>query len=96
MNDNNQHSIKEALDNLLKVYKLDDKMAERKLIQSWDELMGKMISKHTKDISIRNKQLFVTVDSAALRNELVMAKSTIIKTMNTNAGKELIKEIIFR
>ena len=96
MNDNNQHSIKEALDNLLKVYKLDDKMAERKLIQSWDELMGKMISKHTKDISIRNKQLFVTVDSAALRNELVMAKSTIIKTMNTYAGKELIKEIIFR
>ena len=96
MNDNNQHSIKEALDNLLKVYKLDDKMAERKLIQSWDELMGKMIAKHTKNISIRNKQLFVTVDSAALRNELVMAKSTIIKTMNNNAGKELIKEIIFR
>jgi predicted nucleic acid-binding Zn ribbon protein len=92
----NEHSIKEAIDKLLKVYHLDDRLAERRLINSWEEVMGKMIANHTKDLSVKNKQLFVTLDSAALRNELSMAKTKIIKMMNEAAGKDVINEVILR
>lgn len=96
MSKHNEHSLKEAIDMLLKVYRLDDKLAEKQLISSWEEVMGKMIANHTTDIAIRNKQLFVTLDSAALRNELSLAKTKIIQMLNKAAGKEVITEIVLR
>lgn len=96
MGKHNEHSLKEAIDQLLKAYKLDDKMAEKRLISSWDSVMGTMIAKHTKDLSIRNKQLFVTLDSSALRNELSMAKTKIIKMLNDEVGQEVITEVILK
>ena len=96
MSKHNEHSLKEVINQLLKVYKLDDKLAERRLISSWDSVMGAMIAKHTKDLSIRNKQLFVTLDSSALRNELAMAKTKIVKMLNDEVGQEVIIEVVLK
>jgi predicted nucleic acid-binding Zn ribbon protein len=96
MSRHNENSIKEAIEKLLKVYKLDDRLAERRLIGAWEEVMGKMIANHTKDLFVRNKQLFVTLDSAALRNELAMAKTKIVQMMNNAAGKEVINDVVLR
>ncbi len=96
MTKHNEHSIKEAIELLLKAYKLDERLAEKKLIASWENVMGKMIAKHTTDLSIRHKQLFVTLDSAALRNELALAKSKIISSLNEFVGSEVINEIVLR
>ncbi|MFY9309453.1 MAG: DUF721 domain-containing protein [Bacteroidia bacterium] len=96
MSKHNQHTMKEAIEMLLKAYRLDDRLAEKRLIASWEEVMGKMIAKHTTDIAIRNQQLFVTLDSAALRNELSLAKSKIVKMMNDAAGRTVITEIVLK
>lgn len=96
MSKHNERSIKEVIEKLLKAYKLDDKLAERRLIHAWDEVMGKMISNHTKDIYIRNKQLVISLDSSALRKELSMAKTKIIKMMNEAAGTEVINDVLLK
>ena len=96
MSKHNEHSIKEAIEHLLNDYKLNDRLAEKKLIASWENVMGKMIANHTTDLSIRHKQLFVTLDSAALRNELALAKSKIVASLNDFVGREVINEIILR
>lgn len=96
MSTHNQHTIKELISDLLKAYKLDDKLAERRLINSWEEVMGKMIANHTKDLYIKHKQLFITLDSSALRNELFLAKTKIITMLNNAAGQEVINEIILK
>ena len=96
MSRHNESSIREAIEKLLKVYKLDDRLAERRLIAAWEEVMGKMIANHTIDLVVRNKQLFVTLDSAALRNELAMAKTKIIQMMNNAAGKDVINDVVLR
>lgn len=96
MSRHNEHSLKDAIEMLLKTYKLDDRLAEKKLIGAWEEVMGKMIANHTTDISIRNQQLFVTLDSSALRNELALAKTKIVKMMNEAAGRNVITEIVLR
>jgi predicted nucleic acid-binding Zn ribbon protein len=96
MSRHNEHSIKEVIEQLLKAYKLDDRLAERRLIQSWDQVMGKMIANHTKDLYIRNKQLVISLDSSALRNELAMAKSKIIKMMNEAAGADVINDVLLK
>lgn len=96
MSKHNEHSIKEVIEQMLKAYRLDDRMAEKRLISAWDNVMGAMIAKHTKEIYISNKQLFVSLDSSALRNELSMAKSKIIKMLNEAVGSEVINEIILK
>lgn len=93
---NNQRTIKQAIDELLKTYQLDGKMAELKLINSWEKIMGGMISKHTTDIFIRNKYLFVKLDSAALRQELSYGKEKIVKMLNDAAGGHVIEQIVFQ
>jgi predicted nucleic acid-binding Zn ribbon protein len=92
----NEHSLKEVIDQLLKAYKLDDKLAERRLIASWESVMGTMIAKHTTDLYIKHKQLFVSLDSAALRNELSLAKTKIVKMLNDEVGTEVINEVILK
>ena len=96
MNRKNEHSLKEVIDQMLKAYRLDDKLAERKLIASWESVMGVMIAKHTKDLYIKHKQLFVTLDSAALRNELLLAKTKIVKMLNDEVGSEVINDVILK
>ncbi len=96
MSKHNQHTIKDAIEQLLKVYRLDDKLAESRLIGAWEDVMGKMIAKHTKEIVIRQQQLIVTLDSSALRNELALAKTKIVKMMNDAVGRTIITEIILK
>ncbi|MEO6902200.1 MAG: DUF721 domain-containing protein [Bacteroidia bacterium] len=96
MSRHNEHTLKEAIEQLLKAYKLDDKLAERSLISSWKTVMGDLIAKHTTDLYIKQKQLFVTLDSAGLRNELSLAKTKIIKMLNDEAGTEVINNIILK
>lgn len=96
MSRHNEHTLKDAIEHLMKTYKLDDRLAEKRLISSWENVMGVMIAKHTTDIYIKHQQLFVTLDSAALRNELSLAKSKIVKMLNEGAGRNVINEIILR
>ncbi len=68
---------------------------EQKILNSWPEVVGPFIAKHTIDLSIRNKMLFVRVDSDSLRNELYYSKSLLLKNLNDLAGKEVIAEMVF-
>ena len=96
MSKQNEHSLNEAIEHLLKTYKLDDRIAERRIVSSWESVMGAMIAKHTTDIYIHHQQLFVTLDSSALRNELSLAKSKIVKMLNEAVGRNVINEIILK
>jgi predicted nucleic acid-binding Zn ribbon protein len=92
----NLYTMKQAFDNMLKSYKLDEKQAEKRLINSWESVMGVMIANHTKDIYIINHKLYVTLDSPALRNELSLAKSKIVKMMNDTVSKKIILDVILK
>jgi predicted nucleic acid-binding Zn ribbon protein len=90
----NDKSIKEAMDQLLQVYKLQQKFDETALISAWPEMMGPAIANRTKELYIRQKKLFVRVESSVIKNELMMMRSQIIEKMNEQAGGEVIVEIV--
>lgn len=91
----NDKSLKEAIEQMLKVYKLKRKFDETALVQAWPDMMGKAVANRTKDIFIREKKLFVRIESAVIKNEMVMMRSNIIDKMNERAGGQVIEEIIF-
>ena len=69
-------------------------MDEVKVINSWPKVVGSFIASHTIDLCIKNKVLFVRVDSDALRSELGYSKSLLTKNLNDLAGKEVIRDIV--
>lgn len=91
----NEQTLGEAIKEMLRALRLDDKLNESKLIHSWEEIVGKMIANHTRDIYIKNKKLIVKLDSPALKNELSYSKTKMLKTLNDAAGEEVITDIIF-
>ena len=82
------------MDQLLQVYKLQQKFDETALIAAWPEMMGVAIANRTKELYIRQKKLFVRVESSVIKNELMMMRSQIIEKMNERAGAEVIVEIV--
>lgn len=95
MNRNNDKTIKEAINDLLDSYRLRKKFDETALIAAWPELMGAAIANRTKQLYINDKKLFLRVESAVIKNELLMMKSQIIKRLNEKAGHEVILSIVF-
>ena len=91
----NDKSLKDAIEQMLHVYKLRRKFDETSLIVAWPEMMGKAISNRTKDIFIRDRKLFIRLESAVIKNDLMMMRSDIIHKMNERAGSSIIDEIIF-
>lgn len=94
MSRTNDRSLKDAIEQMLHVYKLRRRFDETSLILAWPEMMGKAIANRTKDIFIRDRKLFIRIESAVIKNELMMMRSDIIAKMNERAGASIIDEII--
>ncbi len=92
----NDYTLKEVIEQLLKAYQWDNRLDEVRLKDSWEKVVGGIIGKHTTGMVIRNRILYVTLDAPALRNDLMMSRSKIVKMLNDEAGKEVIKDIVFR
>lgn len=96
MSKTNDHILKDLLNDLLKEYQLADKLNELKIIESWPKVVGKIIAKHTNGLYFRDKKLYVTLDNAAIREELQYAKSKLLKSLNKLTGENSITEIFFK
>ncbi|MGP8217777.1 MAG: DUF721 domain-containing protein [Bacteroidia bacterium] len=96
MRSRNDQKLGEAIKDMLKLYRLDDKMDEHKLVRSWEKAVGPLIARHTTEIYVSSGKLFVTIDSAPLRQELSYEVSKIIKDLNGIVGAQVVNEIILR
>jgi hypothetical protein len=92
----NEQPLKALIEEMLETYHLSDKLNEVNIIQSWNRILGKVIAQHTTSLYISNKILFVTLDSAALREELSYAKNKIIKMLTKEYNRVVITDIVFR
>ena len=93
MKKSNEILLKDAIAAFLKDNNLESKLNETKVISAWEEVTGKLISRHTNQMYIKDRTLFVKVDSAALREELTYQRSKLVKKLNLAAGHEVIEDI---
>lgn len=80
----------------LREYGLETPLYEHRLLQAWDKVLGPTVSRYTKEIRIYNQVLFVTITSAALRNELMMRRTELVARLNSEAGAQVITQIVLR
>jgi hypothetical protein len=92
----NDQTLKEAVDSMLKAYRLDDKLKQVKLIDSWEKIMGPTVANRTTEVKIFGKKMVVTLSSASLRQELFQEREKILKLLNDEAGAVVVEEILFQ
>ncbi len=90
----NTLEIRQVVDEILKEYKIDGKIKESRIISAWREVLGPL-AKSTQNIYIKNKNLFVSINSSVVRNELIMQRSLLLKKLNEKAGEKIIENIVF-
>ena len=90
----NVQNLGDLIREFIQMHKGPDYLDEMKIINSWKSEVGPFIASHTIDLAIRNKVLFVRVDSDALRMELSFSKSVLKDNLNGLVGREIITEIV--
>lgn len=94
MKKSNETSVGDAIRQFLKDNRLEDKLNETRLISAWETVTGALVARHTEKLQIRNRKLYVKVDSASLRQEIDYQRTKLRIELNQVAGAEVIDEII--
>jgi len=94
--DNENSSMKDALSAFIQKNKLEKGMDKVEAREAWVRLMGNGVNNYTTEIELRFDTLYVSLSSSVLREELSLGKSKIIRMINEEIGKELVKKIILR
>ncbi len=89
-------SMKDAIDTYLKVNGLDTVYKEKQVLAKWEELVGKPIALRTDYITIKEKTLYIEMNSAVMRDELFKRKSQLIQILNNEAGFEMINAVFLK
>ena len=96
MRRSNTQSLSEVLKEYIKENRIERKLKEVDVVQSWEKLLGKTVASYTRNIYIRKKILFVEISSSVVKNELFMMREEIRRKINEQEGEEIVRTIIFK
>ena len=86
--------IGEVINEFLRNEGLETPLLQKHLIASWDNVVGTAVSKYTSNIFINNQTLMVKITNPALRQDISMMKSQLLKRLNAEVGSIVITNII--
>lgn len=89
------HDITQLLNLYLREEGLETPLNQHRLMAAWPEVAGRVVAKYTRDLKIYNQVLVVHLNSAALRAELQMRRSELMKQLNDKVGSIVIYDIKF-
>lgn len=87
--------IDQVLKRTLKGLKIERRIKEETVVLNWNKVVGGRIARESIPVKVKDSILFVKVENASWRNELVFLKGNIIQGLNQSVGGSVIKEIVF-
>ena len=81
MKRNDAEQIGKLIRSFLRQESLESPLNERRLINSWAEVLGPVIASYTRELYIKNQVLYVHLTSAALRQELMMGRDLLVRNL---------------
>lgn len=91
----NVKSLGDVLNTLLREEGLETPLLQKRLIDSWEDVMGPMVAKYTLNKFISNQTLIVRLSSPALRADLSMRRKQIVMQLNQAVGRIVIADVRF-
>lgn len=90
----NNIDIKNLINVFLKKNRLENGLLDLEVKKIWFEVMDNGIANYTRDVNLKNKTLYVKLNSPALREELSYGKEKLINIINQKFKKEIINKIV--
>ncbi|MCL2073802.1 MAG: DUF721 domain-containing protein [Marinilabiliaceae bacterium] len=94
--DQNSLHIKDILSQIMEQPEWSRGVGESLAVKAWGEVLGQSVVRKTSNIYIKDKVLFVTINSSIVRHELFLNKRKIIDSINEYVGSKVVSNIIFR
>lgn len=93
----NAQTLGEVIRDFLEENKaLRAKIYESRIERAWTEVLGDMVMRYTRNIYVKNRILYVSLSSSVLRSELSLSRERLVKSLNEQAGAEVIDDIVIR
>ena len=93
---NSDSSIGDVLKQIIQVNKLQSGMDQVSVKDAWKNLMGNGVNTYTRNVVLKGSTLYVELTSAVLREELSYGKEKIIKMINEELRRDVVKEVVLR
>ena len=93
---NNESPISDILKVIIQDNKLQSGMDQASVKEAWVSLMGNGVNSYTKNVVLKGTTLYVELTSAVLREELSYGKDKIIKMINEEFRRDIVKEVVLR
>lgn len=85
--------LSEVLGKALRDGGLESPLLQKRILAAWDEVVGATVARYTQEKSIRNQTLFVKISNPALRQDLSMMCTQLVKRLNEHVGSFVISEV---
>ena len=85
--------LDEVLKKLLREEGLEVPLLQKRLVDSWEVVTGNVVARYTAEKFIRNQTLFVKITNPALRQDLSMMRTQLVKRLNGQVGSFVISDI---
>ena len=92
----NTQKLGDVLKEFLQEQRLDTKLYELQLVESWEKVLGATVKKYTTEIYVYNQKLYVKLSSSILKNDLMLSRERLVQALNKQVGVQVISDIIFR
>lgn len=89
------HNVKELILKNLRAQGLETPLMQKRLMDSWQEVVGPMIANYTANMYIRNQTLYVHLTNPAIRADLSMMRREIVNKLNAHVGSQVIADVQF-
>lgn len=86
-------TIDEILQRFLRDEGLETPLLQKRLIDSWETVVGETVAQYTTEKFIKNQTLFVKITNPALRQDLGMMRSQLVKRLNETVSSLIIIDI---
>lgn len=93
---NNQSPIGDILKEIIQVNKLQSGIDDISVKDAWKSLMGNGVNSYTRNVILKGSTLYVELSSAVLREELSYGKDKIIRMINDELKRDVVKDVVLR
>ena len=86
-------SVADVLQQLLREEGLETPLQQKRLIDSWETVTGRIVARYTTEKFIQNHTLYEKIVNPALRQDLAMMRQQLVKRLNEQVGSFIISDI---
>lgn len=93
---NNESSVGDVLKVIIEKNKLQSGIDQISVHDAWKNLMGNGVNSYTNSVILKGSILYVELTSSVLREELSYGKDKIIKMINEELRRDVVKDVVLR